>query len=93
MSCSCCGEKLNHGMIHKKDPNTGQRFKSCPHCSAANGTEHIFHPHPDSFGKTPARITKKNPHGDQSYCINCRALDKGTPSQNHMNGKLCSTLS
>jgi len=92
MSCSCCGKKLNSGMIHKKDQNTGQKFKSCPHCSAANEVEHVFHPYPSLFGKTPARVTARNPDGNQSYCIDCRALDKGEPSHTYMNGKLCSSL-
>ena len=92
MLCSCCGKKLNSGMIHKKDPNTGQKFKSCPNCSAANGSEHVFHPYPSLFGKTSARVTAENPDGDQSYCIDCRALDKGEVSHTYMNGKLCSSL-
>lgn len=32
MLCKQCHEKLNSGMIHKKDDN-GKRYKSCPHCS------------------------------------------------------------
>lgn len=92
MVCSHCGSRLNDGLIYKIDPNTGQRFKSCPHCSTANGTEHVFHPYPSSFGKTPARITRKNPDGDQSYCTDCRALDRGVPSRMFMKGKLCSEL-
>lgn len=79
-------------MIHKVDPNTGQRFKSCPHCSDANGQEHVFHPYPASFGKTPARITAANPDGYQSYCISCRRLEKGERSQTSQLGKVCSTL-
>ncbi|WP_305813931.1 hypothetical protein [Photobacterium leiognathi] len=57
---------MNIGMIQKIDPNTGKRFKSCPHCSDANGGEHVYHPYPHSFGKTPARKTAKNPDGYQS---------------------------
>lgn len=92
MPCKCCTYPLNSGMIHKKDLATGQKFKSCPHCSDANGTEHVFHPYPNSFGKTPRRVTKRNPDGDQSYCIECRALDKGVVSKVYSSGRLCSTL-
>ena len=92
MACKCCGKKLNSGMQHTKDSRTGQKYKSCPHCSAANGSEHVFHPHPSEFGKTPARMTAKNPDGNQSYCIHCRALAKGLPSTTHTNGRICSTF-
>ena len=92
MACNCCGSRLNSGMIHKKDPITGKKYKSCPHCSAANGNEHVFHPYPASFGKTPARVTAKNPDGDQSYCIDCRKLEKGELSNNYRIGKSCKTL-
>ena len=79
-------------MIHKSDPLTGQRFKSCPHCSDANGNEHVFHPYPASFGKTPARKTAKNPEGFQSYCCDCRTLPKGNISRAYQNGRTCQTL-
>ncbi len=92
MTCSCCSNRLNIGMIHKTDQNTGQRFKSCPHCSDADGGEHIFHPYPSSFGKTPARKTARNPDGYQSYCIDCRRLDKGESSQVHQLGRTCSSF-
>jgi len=92
MICNCCGNKLNVGMIHKSDPQTGQRFKSCPHCSDANGSEHVFHPYPSSYGKTPARKSAKNPDGYQSYCYECRSLEKGESSRVFQNGQLCSTL-
>jgi len=88
MACNCCGTRLNSGMIHKKDPISGQKFKSCPHCSAANGNEQ----HPAQFGKTPARVTARNPDGNQSYCIECRTLDKGELSTVHSHGRLCSSL-
>ncbi|MFT5759654.1 MAG: hypothetical protein ACI9LM_004421 [Alteromonadaceae bacterium] len=92
MACNCCGNRLNSGMIHKKDPVTGKKFKSCPHCSAANENEHVFHPYPGTFGKTPARVTAKNPDGDQSYCNDCRRLDKGELSHTYKKGKSCQTL-
>lgn len=92
MSCNCCGKPLNRGMIHKTDPNTGKKYKSCPHCSDANGKEHVFHPYPSSFGKTPARVTARNPDGDQSYCVDCRHLRRKAASQTFMNGKQCSDL-
>ncbi len=92
MVCSCCGKPLNRGLIYKTDPVTGQKFKSCPHCSDANGKEHVFHPYPSSFGKTPARKTARNPDGDQSYCTECRHLGKGEVSQVFQNGRKCSDL-
>ncbi|PSU50214.1 hypothetical protein C9J12_05640 [Photobacterium frigidiphilum] len=92
MACSCCGKYLNVGMIHKTDLNTGQKLKSCPHCSDANGGEHVFHPYPSSFGKTPARKTARNPDGYQSYCIDCRRLSKGVASRVYKNGRPCSGL-
>ncbi|WP_318478030.1 hypothetical protein [Photobacterium leiognathi] len=73
MACNCCGKRLNIGMIQK---NTGKKFKSCPHCSDANGGEHVYHPYPHSFGKTPARKTARNPDGYQSYCVDCRRLER-----------------
>lgn len=92
MSCSCCQGQLNTGMLKKKDKGTGEIYKSCPHCTDANGSEHIFHKYPAEFGFTPARVTARNPNGDQSYCKACRALSKGTMSNNYNKGVLCSNL-
>ena len=92
MTCNTCTSKLNVGMVHKTDPVTRARFKSCPHCSDANGNEHVFHPYPSSFGKTPARKTARNPSGYQSYCCDCRALPKGSLSKVYTTGRLCSSL-
>lgn len=92
MACTDCGKRLNIGMIQKIDSNTGKRYKSCPHCSDADGEEHIFHPYPSAFGKTPARITARNPDGYQSYCTDCRRLPKGTLSRSYKNGRKCSEL-
>lgn len=91
MQCLCCNMKINSGRIFKREEN-GQLFKSCPNCSKTHGVEHIFHPHPRDFGQTPARKSAKNPDGDQSYCSDCRALDKGQPSENIHNGRTCSSL-
>ncbi len=92
MPCKCCQNQLNSGMIIKKDRTTGARYKSCPHCTAENGSEHVFHRYPHDFGNTPARITAKNPDGHQSYCKECRALPRHEPSSNYVNGMLCSNL-
>jgi hypothetical protein len=89
---SCCTKPLNTGMLIKKDPKTGAKYKTCGHCSSANGTEHVFHRYPLEFGNTPARITARNPDGFQSYCNSCRALEKGKPSVTYMNGILCKKL-
>ena len=90
-NCSC-NKSLSSGMIRKKDPYTGEKYKSCPNCSSSHGSEHVFHTYPHFFGKTPARVTARNQEGHQSYCINCRRLDKGEPSESYMNGKICSDL-
>jgi hypothetical protein len=79
-------------MIRKPDTTTGEKYKSCPHCSVANGKEHVLHKYPQEFGKTSARITAKNPDGYQSYCISCRRLTKGASSHNYTNGRVCSSL-
>jgi hypothetical protein len=92
MACSCCGKRLNSGMIKKRDSSTRKLYKSCPHCSDANGKEHVHHPYPANFGNTPARMTARNPDGDQSYCAACRRLKKGVVSQVHTNGKTCSSF-
>lgn len=92
MSCSCCSKKLNIGMIQKNDPVTRKKYKSCPHCSVAHGKEHIFHPYPASFGKTPARKTARNPDGYQSYCSECRTLEKGVASSVYQSGRKCSSF-
>ena len=92
MTCCYCDKKLKLGMIQKRDPRTGEKYKSCPNCSKTHGKEHVFHPYPSLFGKTPARVSAKNPEGSQSFCIHCRRLDKGEPSKSYMNGKLCSCL-
>ena len=92
MSCTCCSNQLNSGMLKKRDSSTRERYKSCPHCTQANGSEHVFHKYPEQFGSTPARVTAKNPNGHQSYCKSCRALSKGSPSISYNSGRLCSTL-
>ncbi|MCS6124834.1 hypothetical protein [Shewanella baltica] len=92
MSCTCCQAQLNSGMVQKKDANTGEKYKSCPHCTEANGSEHVFHRYPSDFGNTPARITAKNPNGHQSYCKECRGLARGVASNAYIRGVLCSSL-
>lgn len=92
MVCSCCGKKLNVGMILKTDDEEGLEYKSCPHCSEANGREHVFHPYPNSFGQTEARKTARNPDGYQSYCYDCRGLKKEQMSYVYQNGRTCSSL-
>jgi hypothetical protein len=86
---SCCGNRLNTGMLIKKDSITGALYKTCGHCSNANGSEHVFHRYPTLFGKTPARVTAKNPDGHQSYCNDCRSLPKGESSKAYTHGVLC----
>jgi hypothetical protein len=92
MSCTCCQGQLNSGMVQKIDENTGERYKSCPHCTEAHGSEHVFHRYPSDFGNTPARVTARNPHGHQSYCKECRSLARGVSSSAYARGTLCSHL-
>lgn len=92
MPCTCCNGRLNSGMIKKVDSTTGAIYKSCPHCTHANGSEHVFHRYPSAYGNTPARVTASNPDGHQSYCKNCRTLPKGAPSNSYNQGALCSNL-
>ena len=91
MACKCCQQPLNRGLIYKVDAS-GRRYKSCPHCSVANGEQHVFHPYPANFGKTPARVSARNPNGDQSYCIDCRQLAKGVASKAYRAGVSCQQL-
>jgi hypothetical protein len=51
MACSFCGKRLNSGMIKKRNSATRKLYKSCPHCSDADGKEHVYHPYPANFGK------------------------------------------
>lgn len=92
MSCTCCQGTLNSGMLKKKDSSTGEIYKSCPHCTEANGSVHVFHPYPSLFGFTPARKSATNPNGHQSYCTDCRKLKKGIASKAYSHGVLCSQL-
>ncbi|TMO84205.1 hypothetical protein CWC15_11400 [Pseudoalteromonas spongiae] len=92
MLCTCCNSALSNGMIRRRDRNSNKKYKSCPNCSATSANEHVFHKYPESFGKTSARITKRNPEGYQSYCISCRKLDKGAKSVSYASGKKCSEL-
>ena len=72
MTCTHCGRALSN--VQWAATN---RWKSCPRCSARNGSEHVFYPYPDLFGTTPARATHEHPEGPQSYCTACRGT--GTP--------------
>lgn len=92
MSCTCCQVQLNSGMVHKRDASTGEKYKSCPHCTEANGSVHVFHRYPSDFGFTPARVTASNPNGYQSYCKECRSLARGLPSRAYTRGTLCGNL-
>lgn len=52
--------------------SAAENWKSCPHCSTRDGSEHVFYRYPDKFGTTAARASHKHPEGPQSYCIACR---------------------
>lgn len=74
--CPHCTHALNRARY-----SADKALKSCPSCSVERGV-HIFHPHPDAFGTTDARVTDHTPDGVQSYCAECRAGEspqQGTP--------------
>lgn len=83
-TCTCCGKQLNRG-IWSKDGT----LKSCPLCSTTHGSEHIFRNYPEDFGVTDARKTANNPDGAQSYCVDCRGLDKGELSTVNLEDQHC----
>lgn len=74
-NCVNCGQRLNKAVF-----NTDQTMKSCPRCSTTHGSMHVFHPYPYGFGTTEARVSDHNPDGIQSYCVECRTLDRGEDS-------------
>ena len=67
MACENCGRPLHRTQWEDQD-----RWKSCPRCSQAHGTEHVFYRYPDAFGTTPNRATDRHPEGPQSHCQRCR---------------------
>lgn len=86
--CNCCGKALNRGLWTED----GQH-KSCPLCSTTHGSQHVFRRYPEDFGTTDARKTLTNPDGAQSYCVDCRGLDKGELSQVDLTQqRLCNTV-
>jgi len=70
MICNVCGKELNISVYNNK----GQ--KSCPRCSAINGSRHVFYDQSE-FGFSRKRITNNNPSGIQSYCKKCRSKSRG----------------
>lgn len=71
MNCNNCGKPLNESQYDA----TGA-YKSCPRCSVADGSEHIFYPMGE-FGTTDARSSSVHPEGPQSYCSPCRGDGTG----------------
>lgn len=87
-ACSCCSRALNKGIW-----TTDGKHKSCPLCSTTHGLKHVFRRYPEDFGTTERRVTTNNPDGAQSYCIDCRGLDKGQLSQVDLTKqRLCDTV-
>jgi hypothetical protein len=68
--CAHCHKPLNNGQYSKD-----RKLKSCPQCSVEDGTQHVFYPCPDGFGRSEERVTDGNPDGDQSYCYKCRGRE------------------
>ena len=79
--CKVCAKKLNESQWR-----LGRSYKSCPKCSEANGSEHVFYEYPDNFGTTIHRVTSNNPDGAQSWCYKCRGRG------HNFEQKLCSEL-
>lgn len=83
MECRHCHQPLNKSIFKRQ-----RTLKSCPNCSANNGSEHIFYPYPDAFGTTPRRSSASNPDGPQSHCTACR----GGSDQHDFAGFKCSEV-
>ena len=83
MSCTHCGLPLDESQF-----TDGKKWKSCPRCSQAHGSQHVFLPCPEAFGTTPRRVTGPNPEGFQSHCTPCR--ERNPPDL--AAGTLCSDL-
>ncbi|WP_265694558.1 hypothetical protein [Providencia rustigianii] len=73
--CVCCGKPLRN-VVWSAD----ETLKSCPRCSQTHGSMHVFRHYPADFGNTSARVTRANPDGSQSHCVDCRTEDAGAPS-------------
>lgn len=71
MACSVCKRSLSRAQWSKDGT-----LKSCPSCSQANGSKHVFFDYPSKFGTTQLRSTPSHPEGPQSHCSDCRG--KGT---------------
>ena len=72
MACNHCGKGLNRSQY-----DGSRTWKSCPSCSTADATEHVFHPYPDAYGTTEKRSTPETPDGPQSHCTACRSKAEG----------------
>ena len=83
MACENCGQPLHRTQWADEDS-----WKSCPRCSQAHGTEHVFYRYPDAFGTTPNRATDRHPEGPQSHCQRCR----GGNDPDFTEGMLCSDI-
>lgn len=81
-NCKYCDKPLNKSQWRKNG-----EYKSCPKCSKNNEREHVYYKYPDKFGTTDKRITKTNPDGAQSYCVDCRG---GSNISNNSDSRLCS---
>lgn len=68
MDCHVCKHPLKESRW-----NADESLKSCPRCSQAHGSQHVYYANPDKFGTTPARASASHPDGVQSHCAACRA--------------------
>ena len=70
--CESCGL-----LLRDSQESDDGLWKSCPSCSRADGSRHVYLARPGAFGTTEKRKTAANPDGVQSYCEACRKA--GTP--------------
>lgn len=65
--CTVCGKVLNSS---RRSPDGS--WKSCPNCSARDGTEHIFYKYPDGFGESDERGSGDDQAGAPIWCLVCK---------------------
>ena len=83
MPCTHCGQPLDEAQFRN-----GTEWKSCPRCSQAHGSQHVFLLCPKEFGTSTQRVTGPNPEGFQSHCEPCRNDHEPDLAA----GRLCSEL-
>jgi len=65
--CTVCGKVLDSS---RRSPDGS--WKSCPNCSARDGSEHIFYKYPDGFGESDERGSGDEQAVAPSWCLVCK---------------------